>query len=472
VSQFDDIDVMRTLPHAPGPEKSILSSMLQDPQEFIGRAIEQKLTVGHFYLPAHSSLFGYLLGLYEAGTEIELVSLVQKLQKEGALDKMGGPSAITDLYTYAPTGGHFNRHLAIVKDNFTLREVITSASEATQAAYDLPDEVDELLDGVEARILAIRESRLSIASDSVKPSISKALETLQDRTEGRERKDGLKTGFEELDRMTDGLKPGEVFVVAARPSMGKTSFMMNLVENVAIDQEKPTLVFSCEMSKDQLVERTMYSRARINARGLNMPNKGEMMKLTRACTELAGAPLFIDDTPGITINYLRAKARRKMRETGLALIAIDYLQLMKSTSKQAQGSREREVAEISAGIKGLAKELGIPIVLLAQVNREADKRTGKAAGIPRMSDLRESGSIEQDADYIGLLHRPEVYAEEAERESLAGLASLILAKNRSGETGTIPLTFIGSLMRFENGQARREEPEQKPQGRLAGLFED
>lgn len=471
MSQFNDIDPARALPHTVGPEKSILSSMLQDPLEFIGRAIEQKLAVGHFYLPAHSSLFGYLLGLYDAGVEIELVSLVHKLQAENLLDKMGGPSAITDLYTYAPTGGHFNHHLKLVRDAFTLREVIASASEATQAAYDLPGEVDELLDGVEARILSIRESRLSIASDSVKPSIQRALDTLQDRVEGRERKDGLKTGFDELDRMTAGLKPGEVFIVAARPSMGKTSFMMNLVEHVAIDQEKPTLVFSCEMTKDQVVERTMYSRARINARGINIPNKGEMMKLNRACTDLAASPLFIDDTPGITINYLRAKARRKMRESGLALIAIDYLQLMKSNSKQAQGSREREVAEISAGIKGIAKELCIPIVLLAQVNRDADKRTGKGMGIPRMSDLRESGSIEQDADYIGLLHRPEVYAEESERESLAGQASLILAKNRSGETGTIPLTFIGPLMRFENGQARREEPQGKPQGRLEGIYD-
>ena len=453
----DHESVLRALPHAVGPEKSILSSMLSDPREFIGLAIEERFTPAHFYLPAHSTLFAFLVELSEAGQEIELVSLVEKLRIRGILDRVGGPANVTDLYTYAPTGGHFRHHLQMVRDAFVLREVLAAASEASGAVYDAPEDVDALLDGVEARIMAIRESRQSAGSDSIRPDVAAAVRRLEDRIDGKQVEMGIATGFEDLDRLTSGLKPGEVFVVAARPSMGKTSLMMNIVEHVAIDQAKPTMVFSLEMSRGQLVDRSIYSRARINPRTFLSPNKGELQRFQRAAVELNNAPLFIDDRPGITINELRAKARRRKRESGLELIAIDYLQLMRSNSKQAQGSREREIAEISAGIKGLAKELGVPIILLAQLNRDVEKRTGKGHGVPRMSDLRESGSIEQDADYIAFLTRPERYADDDAKESLEGVADLLLEKNRNGETGKIPLTFIAQLMRFESGQPRAEQ---------------
>ena len=448
-------DVTRALPHAMGPEKSLLSSMLQDPQEYIGAAIEERLTREHFYLPNHATLFAFLVGLFERGEVIELVSLVQKLLDTAQLDRVGGPAALTDLYTYAPSPGNFRHHLQHVKDKFVLRSIILNANAAIAQAYDAPDEVAALLDSVEATFLAIREGAEITPATTIKQSVEEVLNVFRDLLSGKVKSPGLTTGFAEFDRMTGGLKSGEMIVIAARPSMGKTSFMMNMVEHVCIDLAKPCLVFSCEMAAFQLVQRLVFARARFSLSQLSRgytPTKGDLLRIQRAAMEIAPAKLFIDDTSGITINELRAKARRRKRDENIQFIAIDYLQLMKSRTKQAENSREREIAEISAGIKGLAKELGVPIVILAQLNRGPEGRAGKSLGVPRMSDLRESGAIEQDADLVGLLYRSAYYADSAEdKEAEAGKAELVLAKNRNGETGNIPLTFIANLMRFESG---------------------
>lgn len=453
-------DVIRALPHAVGPEKSLLSSMLQEPQEYISVAVEEKLTADHFYLPAHSTLFGFLIDSFEKNHEVELVSLVQRLLDRGLLDRVGGPAAISDLYTYAPSPGHFRHHLQHVKDKYVLRSIIQHSNEAIAQAYDAPDEVAGLLDTVEAKILAIREGAETNKSPTIKQTVEEVSMQFQKMLAGEMGAQGLTTGFEVLDRMSSGLKPGEMFVVAARPSMGKTSFMMNIVEHICMDLGKPGMVFSCEMSAFQLVQRLIFARAKFATSQLSRgykPNKGDFQRIQRACLETASSKIFIDDTAGISINELRAKARRKKRDEDIQFIAIDYLQLMKSRTKQAENSREREIAEISAGIKGLAKELSLPVLILAQLNRGPESRTGKSLGVPRMSDLRESGAIEQDADMVGLLYRSAYYAEnEEEREEKAGIANLVLAKNRNGETGDVPLTFIADLMRFESGPPARE----------------
>ena len=456
----DADDVTRALPHALGPEKSILSSILQDPQEYLARAIEEKLTKEHFYLPQHSTLFDHLLEMFAKGEEIELVSLVQKLLDRGLLDRCGGPATLTDLYTYAPTPGHFNHHTQLVKDKFVLRSIIHTANDSVTRAYDSPDEVAELLDSVEASVLAIRENTEGNRIPTLRQTVKEVMEQFQALCAGEKGAQGIPTGYPELDRMTNGLKPGEMFVLAARPSMGKTSLMMNIVEHICLDEGKPSLVFSCEMSSAQIVQRLLFARSKFASSKLNKgytPNKHDLSRINRAAAELKECKLFIDDTAGISINELRAKARRKKRDEDIQFIAIDYLQLMKSRTRQAENSREREIAEISAGIKGLAKELDIPVLILAQLNRGPESRSGKNVGVPRMSDLRESGSIEQDADLVGLLYRSAYYAESAEeKEEEAGKAELVLAKNRNGETGHIPLTFIAELMRFEPGEPLRE----------------
>lgn len=458
-------DVLRALPHALGPEKSILSSMLTEPQEFIALATDEKLTAEHFYLPQHSTLYTFLRELFEAGQTIELVSLAQKLLDRGLLDRIGGPAALTDLYTYACSAAYFRLHLQQVKDKWVLRSIIQNSNEAIAKAYDQPDEVAELLDQTEAAILAIRETQERHIDTSLKATVEECIDDMQRVFAGDKEAGGISTGFECLDKLGCRLKPGEMFVIAARPSMGKTSLMMNMVEFLAIDETRRGMVFSVEMTKKQLIQNLINSRAKFNMAAISrgyVANAGDLIRIKRASMEIAGAAatLIIDDRSELSIGQLRAAARREHRKGPLDFIAIDYLQLMKSGSRQARDNREREVAEISAGIKGIAKELGVPVIVLAQLNRGPEGRTGKNLGKPRMSDLRESGALEQDADMIGLLYREAYYAQDEEaKEAAVGIAQLDLAKNRNGATGTAPLTFIAELARFESGQPAREAPD-------------
>lgn len=447
-------EVTRALPHAVGPEKSVLSSILQDPPEYLARAAELNLTPEQFYLPAHRTLLEVFLKISEKAGTIELVSLTQHLLDNGKLDRVGGPSALADIQTYSPTSAHFERHVKAIQDKHTLREIIRVANESIGNAYDAPGEAQEALDTAERDILAIRESVTSERKGGIGAAIDSVLDDISAICSGKKDEIGLLTGFPRLDQLTGGLKPAEMFVIAARPSMGKTALMMNIVEHCVFSIEKPALVFSCEMSEKQIVSRLMFSRAKFNPALLNgeKPTKGDLMRIQRAAIEIKQAHLHIDDTPAITITALRAKARRMKSRHNIALIAVDYLQLLRSTSRQADNSREREIGEISAGLKAMAKELNIPVIVLAQLNRESEKRSGKSKGVPRMSDLRESGTIEQDADMVGLLYRDAYFADgdEAKEES-AGTSRLIMAKNRSGATGDVHLVFIPELVRFETG---------------------
>lgn len=462
-------DITRPLPHAVGPEKSILSTMLQDPQEFIPLAVERGFHGGHLYLPAHQALFAAMLAHHEAGKPIELVGFVQHLLDNGKLDRCGGPSAIYELYTYAATPGHFAHHMHLVMEKSTLRSMIQVGNEIVQTAYDTPEAVPDALDAAERAVMGIRDMSAKSTPNGVRKAISDVISEMQMQIEGEKPTLGIETGYPDLDRKTSGLKPTEIFVIAARPSVGKSALMMNIVEHVAVTQAIPTLVFSCEMATQQLMKRSIGGLARYDWGKLNdgtKPDKGELIRIQRASKQLAEAPLFIDDTPAITIGALRAKARRLHRNHSIRLIAVDYLQLLKSTSRQADGSREREVSEISAGLKALAKELNLPIIVLAQLNRQSENRTGKGKGRPKMSDLRESGAIEQDADIIGLLSREAYSADtQEERDNAGGAATLDIAKNRTGATGTVCLTFLPEIVRFESSAPPdRANQQTKPRG--------
>lgn len=445
----------RSLPNALGPEKSLLSSMFQDPSEYVMRAEELGLTPEHFYHPSHQILYHILKDLSSSGGAIELVSLTQLLMDRGILENIGGPSALTEIYTYAPTAAHFDHHLSIVKDKFILRNIISSCTDAISRSFEDQEEVAALLDEVEQKIFAIRQGADIKQSSTVKEEVKKVFEDFEKYLAGGGAPMGIKSGYTQLDTMCNGLRPGEMFVIAARPSMGKTSFAMNMIEHICLDAKLPALFFSCEMTSREIVKRLLFARARYAITNLqNGFTPADLTKIDNAAQEIAESKLFIDDTASISISELRAKARRKKKEEDIQVIAIDYLQLMRSTSKQAQGSREREIAEISAGLKALAKELAIPVIVLSQLNRGPENRGGS----PRMSDLRESGAIEQDADMVGLLFRAVYYAEtQEERDELDGVAELNLAKNRNGPTGSIPLTFLKELMRFEN-RAKEVEP--------------
>ncbi|MGZ5002876.1 MAG: replicative DNA helicase [Chthoniobacterales bacterium] len=446
----------RTLPHSVEAEQGVLGSMLISPREIIAEVVE-KITEEYFYIPAHQTTYTVLVELWNAGQGIDLITFTQVLRDRNVLDAVGGASFVTSLFTFVPTAANVTYYLEIVREKYILRQIIAAATESVRRAYEEQDEVHALLDEVEQKIFAVGEDRFKGQLPTMKEQVMGALESIEKLWEQRGGITGISTGFHELDRMTNGLHDGEMIVIAARPSMGKTALAMNIAEHVAINGKLPVAVFSLEMSGQQLVQRLLCSRARVNLQKVRegfLPEH-DFPKLTNAASKLAEAEIYIDDSAGLSILELRAKARRLKAQKNIQLIVIDYLQLLRSTTRRAQDNRQLEISEISAGIKGLAKELKIPVIVLAQLNRQPEARSG---GKPRLSDLRESGSIEQDADLVGLLVRPEIYEEDEEaRAEKAGEAELIIAKQRNGPVGDIPLTFLKEFTRFED-RARSSEP--------------
>ena len=454
------------MPQAPGAEKSLLSMMCIDPAGIISKAVTEGLTGDYFYIPAHRILWEIFSERYAENKPIDITSITQELTDSKRLDAVGGHQGLMDVFSYVTSTALFATHLEIIKEKYLRRCIILTSNDATAKAFSSEEDVDALLDSTEAAVLQIRNSAAKDEAWTLKSDIQKAMNNLERMMNSKGDILGISSGFPELDKKVNGLKSGELFVIAARPAMGKTSFLLNIVEDMVLNQKKPVLVFSCEMPSVQLVERLLYARSGLSRQTL-MQNNGtltreQMQSFVSAMKELSDSQLIIDDTPGISIGELRAKARRVMKDHGqLAAIGIDYLQLMKSKSKQAENSREREIAEISGGLKNLAKELGLPIIVLAQLNRGPEGRTGKNKGTPMMSDLRESGAIEQDADMIGLLYRSAYYAEdEEERAERGNDATLLLAKNRNGPAGSIYLSFRAELMKFIPREAREDEEEE------------
>ena len=457
-------DQVRLMPQALGPEKSVLSLMATDPATYIGKSVSMGISESYFYLPAHKLIWNLFADRYSKNEPVDIVSITQILEDRNQLISIGGHAGLAEIYTYTTTGGYFDHHMEILRDKYVLRSIIESSNNAVAKAFTEDEEVVSLLDSVETDVLSIRERIDKGKEETLSDILDKAVTNFEQLIDRKGQILGLSTGFEQLDFKSNGLKPGDMFVVAARPSMGKTSFLINIIEHIALSLNMPTLMFSCEMPSVQIVERILFARANLRRSEIiarqNL-TKGEMQRFSQAVREVRNSKLIIDDTASISISELRAKARRIKRDQGkLGAIGVDYLQLMRSHTKQAQNSREREIAEISSGLKALAKELEVPVIVLAQLNRGPESRTGSSKGIPMMSDLRESGSIEQDADMVGLLYRTAYYADdEEERQKQAGRANLHLAKNRNGPTGDIPLHFEAPLMRFSTRIPDENDPE-------------
>jgi replicative DNA helicase len=452
-------DVHRTPPHSVEAEQGVLGSMLISPRDTIAECVE-KINEEYFYVPAHRTIYDVLVELWNGGQGIDLITFTQVLRDRNLLDSVGGASLVTNLFTFVPTAANVQYYLEIVRDKYILREIISAATESVRRAYEEQDEVDSLLDEVEQKIFDVGEDRFKGQMLSMKDHAMQAIETIEKLYERKGSITGISTGFVEFDRMTSGLHPSEMVVIAARPSMGKTALAMNIAEYVAINEKLPVAVFSLEMSSQQLVQRMLCSRARVNLQRVRDGFLGErdFPSLTAAASKLAEAKIYIDDSASLSILELRAKARRLKAQQDVSLIIVDYLQLLRSTSRRAQDNRQLEISEISAGLKALAKELKIPVIVVAQLNRQPEQRSG---GKPRLSDLRESGSIEQDADLVGLLVRPEMYEEDEEaRVEKAGEAELIIAKQRNGPVGEIPLTFLKEYTRFETRARNVSEPEE------------
>ncbi len=452
-------DIHRPPPHSVEAEQGVLGSMLISPRDAIAEVVE-KITADYFYVPAHQTIFEVLVELWNAGAGIDLITFTQVLRDRNVLETVGGAAAITNLFTFVPTSANVGYYIEIVRDKYILRSIIAAGTESVRRAYEEQDEVGNLLDEVEQRIFAVGEDRFKGQMLSMKDQVMEAIESIEKLYERKGGITGVSTGFVEFDRMTSGMHASEMIVIAARPSMGKTALAMNIAEHVAINEKLPVGVFSLEMSSQQLVQRLLCSRARVNLQKVRDGFLGErdFPSLTAAASKLAEAKIFIDDTASLTILELRAKARRLKAQQDVQLIIIDYLQLLRSTSRRAQDNRQLEISEISAGLKGLAKELKIPVIVVAQLNRQPEQRSG---GKPRLSDLRESGSIEQDADLVGLLVRPELYEEDEEaRAEKSGEAELIIAKQRNGPVGEIPLTFLKEFTRFEDRARNVSEPDE------------
>ncbi|MBV8143268.1 MAG: replicative DNA helicase [Verrucomicrobia bacterium] len=449
-SSFTAPRVPRSLPFSEDAEKGVLCSLLLSPKEVADICVLQLRTEA-FYIPAHVIIYGLVLEFGDKRKPIDFVSLKQALKDRNQLEEVGGQEFLSDLYDFVPTAANAAYYIDIVREKYVLRRLISACTSLSTQCYDQQGEIEPLLDEAEREIFAITGENVKTEIVPTKDLVMEAIEQIEKLYENRGSVTGLATGFVELDRMTSGLHAAEMIVIAARPAMGKTAFAMNIAEHVAMDIGKAVAVFSLEMSSQQLVQRILCSRARVDLQRVRngFLSERDFPNLTAAASQVAAAQMFIDDTPGLSVTELRAKARRMKSQYDIQLIVIDYLQLLRSMSRRAQDNRQLEISEISAGIKALAKELSLPIIVIAQLNRQPDTRA-KEGGRPRLSDLRESGSIEQDADLVGLLVRPEYYETDDEaKQERAGEAELIIAKQRNGPTGEIPLTFMKQYTRFE-----------------------
>lgn len=424
--------------------------MLISPREIIAECVE-KINEEYFYVPAHQTVYVVLVELWNAGQGIDLITFTQVLRDRNVLETVGGAAFITSLFTFVPTAANVTYYLEIVRDKYILRQIIAACTESVRRSFEEQDEVNNLLDEVEQKIFSVGEDRFKGRLPSMKEQVMEAIEAIEHLWERKGALTGVATGFKKFDQLTSGLHGSEMIVIAARPSMGKTALAINIAEHVAIVQRLPVAVFSLEMSSQQLVQRMLCSGAKVNLKTVRdgFLQDQDFDKLRNSAAKLAEAAIFIDDTSGLSILELRAKARRIKAQHDVRLIVIDYLQLLRSTSRRGQDNRQIEISEISNGIKNLAKELNIPIIVVAQLNRNPENRTGDSKGRPRLSDLRESGTIEQDADVVALLVREEYYADtEEEKENTEGKADLIIAKQRNGPVGDIKLTFLKEFTRF------------------------
>ena len=453
-------EALRALPQSLDAERGVLGSILLSPTTLLDECIKKQVGPKYFHLPAHALIFSTLVEMQEKKKPIDLISLTQFLEDTKRLEDAGGAVAVTELFTFVPTASNASYYLEIVREKYLLRQIIATCTEFAARAYDEQSEVPVLLNEVEKKVLLIGRDRFSGISKTIKSLALSALESVEKLIENRGTLTGLATGFKDLDEITNGLQRGEMIVIAARPSMGKTALAMNIVEHAAVKDGKCVAVFSLEMSAEQLALRMLCSTAKVDMKKIRngFMNKAEMNSLVQATTRVAKSKLFIDETPSLDVLEFQAIARRLDNENRLDLIVVDYLQLMRSPSRRGQDNRQVEVAEISGGIKALAKELKVPIIVLAQLNRNPDARAGTAKGRPNLSDLRESGAIEQDADLVGLLWREAYYLDGDDKKEAEGKADLVIAKHRNGEVGTIPLTFIASITRFEDRAPDDREP--------------
>jgi len=431
----------RTLPQSIEAEICVLGAMILDNE--VVSLVVPILNKQSFYKTAHQELFQIIIDLYDKGIPIDLVILREELKKRSLLEKIGGEGYLLELESAVPTIGNVEFYANVIREKAVKRHLIEVASNIQKQAFDESVETDHLLDASERAIFDVTQKKFGVSSTKLNEILKDTFSRIESLHDRQSRLTGLSTGFYDLDDITCGLQPSELIIIAARPSMGKTSLALNMVEHIGIVEKKPVIVFSQEMSAQQVAQNMLCSHARIDAHKLRrgfLEDK-QWSALSYGMGSLSEAPIFIDDTPGLTVLEVRAKARRLKAQYNIQMVVVDYLQLMEAP--RGIENRQQEISIISRGLKSLARELSIPVIAVSQLNRSVEAREGHR---PRMSDLRESGSIEQDADVIILLHRDKYYDPEKDDDT----AELIIAKQRNGPTGVVKLTFLSHFMRFES----------------------
>ncbi len=436
----------RVMPQSAEAEIAVIGSILLNPNEALDLCIEL-LTAEHFYQRSHQIIFSTLCAMHGKGEPIDVVTVTTRLKDLAKLDEVGGAYYLSRLTVAFPTAAHVEFYIGILREKYQLRRLIEVATIAIQTAYDSQDDVDKVMDRVETDILKICEGHLQKEAESMKEIADRMVAKVSEIQENRGKLPGLSWGFRDLNHVTFGLRPAEMIVIAARPGVGKTSLALNVAEKLALEEKVPVGIFSLEMTAEQLALRMACSKARVNLWQLYHGGVSEksLQEFVRAAGMIGDAPLYILDTSQLSIGQLRASARRLKSRFNIQILIIDYLQLMVASGMGRNDSREREVAIISGGIKALAKDLNIPVMVLSQLNRQMERDERK----PKLSDLRESGAIEQDADIVCLIARQDAY-DDTGRPEKAVAADVVIAKNRNGPVGEIKLTFFSEYTRFED----------------------
>lgn len=430
----------RQPPHSREAEESVIGAVLLS--EDAVNEVMDRLHPEDFYVPAHQAIFESMRELFDANQPIDAVTVSESLRRGGELDKVGGIPYLTRLVDIVPSTSNVVYYAGIVEEHAKRRELIRAGSLVTDVAFDIDDEIAQVLDRAEQAVLSVAERRSTQALLEIGPLFNSVLEHVELLEQRGTELTGLATGFVDLDRKLAGLQPANLVVVAARPAMGKSSFALNVATNVA-SQGDPVAVFSLEMSKEEIVQRILSSVGRVDSMKLRSGQLGPLwQRVVDAAGKMYKAPIYIDDSPVVTVTDIRAKCRRLKRKKGLSMVVVDYLQLMQASTRE---NRQQEISEITRNMKNLARELGVPIIAVSQLNRSLEAREDKR---PRLSDLRESGSIEQDADVVMFIYRHEYY--HPEDQDKRGIAEVIVAKHRAGSTGPVELTFQPEFTRFAN----------------------
>jgi len=426
-------------------EASLLGAILIDTDAIV--KIADSISVQDFYDPRHARIYEALVALYEKRSSIDVLTLADQLRGTGFLDMVGGPAYLTELTNYVPTASHVEQYADIVAQKALRRRLIVAGSDMAVLGQDESKSLKELIEEAESRLFAVSQQHVKQTVVSLETILADSFERLDDLHKDKAKIRGIPTGYKDLDNMLAGLQRSDLFILAARPAMGKTAFVLNLAHQIATKAKEPVLIFSLEMSKEQLVDRLLAMESGVDAWALRTGNltDQDFEKLADAMGTLSEAKIYIDDTPGITVSDMRTKARREAHNQKLGLVIVDYLQLMSGGGRYASdGNRVQEISEISRGLKGMARELNVPLMALSQLSRSVESRSPQ---IPQLSDLRESGSIEQDADVVAFLYREDYYNPDSERKNLM---DVLIKKHRNGPTGGVELYFEREKQRIRS----------------------